>query len=190
MEAFETCLSKFKTITPENTDCFKLLNPLVTKYICATWQLPEILGNITDTFRILEVEGEQILSYHKHLSENIGSKLPDKDNDRLCYIGDENELFNGYKRIILTNFNEWITLDFCLQNMTNSGRLNSFDSLVVLSVYVKSDPDSVPVIELLENFIAPEDSYINYDINLMLLFSLVKLNMPKSKVQILDNLIQ
>jgi hypothetical protein len=190
MEAFETCLSKFKTISPENKDGFRLLNPLVTKYICTTWQLPEILGNITDTFGILEIEGNRILSCQYYFTENVITDTPEIDKDRFCNFGEEYKLFNGYKRIILVSFNEWITVDFCLQHLNNSGRLSSFDSMVVLSVYLNNDPDSSPIIDLLENFVVSDNSYIKYDINLLLLYAIVKLNMPKSKIGILDDLIQ
>lgn len=190
MDAIENSLSKFQAITPNDIEGLDLLNPSASKFICTASHLPGFFEHISDTFRILETEGKRILFCQNPFCENVGAEKPEIGEKCLGYFVEEKRFFNEYKRILLTNFNEWITIDFCLQHISITGRLSLFDSMVVLSVYTKRDLDSLPLIKLLENFIATEGSYFNSDINLLQLYSLVKLNMSKSKIRILKDFIQ
>lgn len=59
----ENSLSNFQPISLKEMDGVKLLNRIDTKFLCTKSQLSEILKELTNDYRVLEINGRKISSY-------------------------------------------------------------------------------------------------------------------------------
>lgn len=63
MKAINAVVKEFAPITLAEMDSVKLMNRIDTKYIVSTRRLPEILAEVKDIYRILEIDKQRELEY-------------------------------------------------------------------------------------------------------------------------------
>jgi hypothetical protein len=68
-------IAKFQTVSLKELDGVKLLNRIDTKFICGISTLPEILDEISQNYRILEIGGKSIMSYKTNYFDTAGFKM-------------------------------------------------------------------------------------------------------------------
>jgi len=75
MNDIETSLARFKSVTLKELDGVKLLDRVDTKFVFSVSKLPEILNDISDDYRILEIDGRQIMTYRTTYFDTAGFKM-------------------------------------------------------------------------------------------------------------------
>ena len=63
MKELENSLKGFQPISLKEMDGVKLLSRIDTKFLCTQQQLAEILSELTNDYRVLEIDNRQIMSY-------------------------------------------------------------------------------------------------------------------------------
>lgn len=88
MNIIETSLSGIQTVSLKELDGVRLMNRIDTKFICGVSLLPEILHEISDDYRILEIEGKHIMEYRTNYFDTAGF---------IMYNEHQNGKLNRYK---------------------------------------------------------------------------------------------
>lgn len=188
MNVFDNHLRHFKPISPDHLSGLTLSNHLVRKFICLEQQIPDLLQSIPASFRIIDFEGEQVAAFQQNNVRDVGALNFAQFKKKGCELGSESKVFSEFERVILTNKTDWITIDFHLHHCTYSGWLVLFDTLVVLTVYVNAEHDDLSLVETLSEIVVSGKFYNRFDINLLLLYSLLRLNMTNASIQTVGGL--
>ncbi len=197
MSEFENSFRKFQPVLPDDLDDLKLLLPVKKKFICSLAHVSEIVEHISDIYRILVIGVNRTISTPIAFPNKAGIKISDSmdfdtgkseiDNGLFRVFESGMQLFGQYKRIMLTNNHEWVTIDFDLNYTTLSGKSISFESNAIVGIYMKEEPAFSLITELLEKYIVPDNTY-NYNLlDKLLLYSVLKMNMPGTEIHIIDN---
>lgn len=75
MKDIETSLARFKPVTLKELDGVRLLDRIDTKFLFSISQLPEILNDFPDDYRILEINGRHIMSYRTTYFDTAGFRM-------------------------------------------------------------------------------------------------------------------
>ena len=88
MKALEKIIDQFNPTSLKEMDNVKLLNRVDTKYICSVFKLIEILKDLTETYKVLEINDQRIMSYR--------TKYYDTSNFKM-FLEHQNGKLNRYK---------------------------------------------------------------------------------------------
>ncbi len=75
MQDIESILARCKPITLKELDTVKLLYRIDTKFMFSGSKLQDILNDISDEYRILEIDGRRIMTYRTTYFDTAGFKM-------------------------------------------------------------------------------------------------------------------
>ena len=84
----ENIAKQFEPISLKEMDNVKLMNRVDTKFICSIEQLPVILNDISDRYKILEINKQRIMHYRTKYYDTPDFKM---------FIAHQNGKLNRYK---------------------------------------------------------------------------------------------
>jgi len=88
MKTFGKIISQYNPISLKEMDCVKLLNRVDTKFVCSIYKLKEVLEDLKEFYKILEIDGNRIMSYQTKYYDTADFKM---------YIEHQNGKLNRYK---------------------------------------------------------------------------------------------
>ena len=88
MELIENTINQFNSISLKEMDGVKLLNRVDTKFVCSIVKLSDILKDLTEKYRILEINNQRIMSYRTKYYDTADFKM---------YNEHQNGKLNRYK---------------------------------------------------------------------------------------------
>ncbi len=88
MELIENTINQFNSISLKEMDNVKLMNRVDTKFVCSVEQLPAILNNISDKYKVLEINEQRIMHYRTKYYDTPDFKM---------FIAHQNGKLNRYK---------------------------------------------------------------------------------------------
>ena len=81
-------IDQFNSISLKEMDSVKLMNRVDTKYICSVDQLPGILNDISDRYKVLEMNKQRVMHYRTQYYDTPDFKM---------FIAHQNGKLNRYK---------------------------------------------------------------------------------------------
>lgn len=88
MESIGNTINHFKSISLKEMDSVKLMNRVDTKFICSVKQLPDILNDISDSYKVLEMNKQRMMHYRTQYYDTPDFKM---------FIAHQNGKLNRYK---------------------------------------------------------------------------------------------
>lgn len=88
MKTISTLVNEYEPISLAEMDSVKLMNRIDTKYVVSASRLPEILGEVKDYYRILEIDKQRELLYRTTYYDTPDYKM---------YIAHQNGKLNRFK---------------------------------------------------------------------------------------------
>jgi len=88
MKTFSNIIDQFNSTSLEEMNSVKLLNRVDTKYVCSIYKLKEILEDLSESYKVLEIDGQRIMSYQTKYYDTADFKM---------YIEHQNGKLNRYK---------------------------------------------------------------------------------------------
>ncbi len=107
-------IDQFDTISLKEMDNVKLLNRVDTKYVCSVFKLADFINELSEQYKVLEIDGERMMSYRTKYYDTPDFKMfSEHHNGKLNrYKVREREYVNSNTKFIEIKFknNKYRTL--------------------------------------------------------------------------------